>query len=150
MVLQQQPRFSGLGAKKKEMPPNCDVAVLTRRHKHRLSFTGDTQTCLGTCKSHVTFSTPDDHAYVQEFCNGGSVRNLLVNGAFAQKDMVNAWSTTMKAVKSIAAGMKYVHAKRICHGDLNPSNILLKVILLRFMLQASNTLHTADICQQAI
>ena len=64
---------------------------------------------------------------MQEFCNGGSVRSLLSNGAFAQQDMAHTWATIMHAAKGIAAGMQYVHGKRICHGDLNPSNILLKV-----------------------
>jgi serine/threonine protein kinase len=26
----------------------------------------------------------------------------------------------------VARGMEYMHAKRICHGDLNPSNVLFK------------------------
>ena len=64
---------------------------------------------------------------MQEFCNGGSVRSLLCRGAFAQQDMTHTWATIMHAAKGIAAGMQYVHGKRICHGDLNPSNVLLKV-----------------------
>ena len=66
---------------------------------------------------------------VQEFCNGGSVRSLLSKGAFAQQAMAHTWATIMHAAKGIAGGMQYVHGKRICHGDLNPSNILLKVCL---------------------
>ena len=64
---------------------------------------------------------------VQEFCNGGSLRGSLVSGAFASKDLRHHWRTVMHAVRGIAAGMRYVHGKRICHGDLNPSNVLLKV-----------------------
>ena len=55
------------------------------------------------------------------------MRGLLTNGAFAQTDMKNTWATIMRAAKTVASGMEYVHGKRICHGDLNPSNILLKV-----------------------
>jgi tRNA A-37 threonylcarbamoyl transferase component Bud32 len=69
---------------------------------------------------------------MQEFCNGGSVRGLLSKGVFSQPDMRNAWGTIMHAAKGIASGMQYVHGKRICHGDLNPSNILLKVWCLLY------------------
>jgi serine/threonine protein kinase len=64
---------------------------------------------------------------VQEFCNGGSVKSLLSKGAFSQRGMKNTWATIMHAVKGISAGLQYLHGKRICHGDLNPSNILLTV-----------------------
>jgi serine/threonine protein kinase len=30
-------------------------------------------------------------------------------------------------LRAIADGMDYMQSKRICHGDLNPSNILYKV-----------------------
>ena len=33
----------------------------------------------------------------------------------------------MRLLVDIADGMAYMHAKSICHGDLSPSNILLKV-----------------------
>ena len=55
------------------------------------------------------------------------MRSLLSRGAFAQHAVGNSWATTMRAIKGIASGMQYVHGKRICHGDLNPSNVLLKV-----------------------
>jgi tRNA A-37 threonylcarbamoyl transferase component Bud32 len=38
----------------------------------------------------------------------------------------------MVAMHGIAAGMQYVHSKRICHGDLNPSNVLVKVRVRAF------------------
>lgn len=64
---------------------------------------------------------------MQEYCNGGSLRSLLNSGAFAQPSVRSHWRSAMLCVKAIAAGMEYVHGKRICHGDLNPSNILLHV-----------------------
>ena len=64
---------------------------------------------------------------LQEYCDGGSLRSLLAKGAFAHQGTSDTWRTVMHAVRGIAAGMRYVHGKRICHGDLNPSNVLLKV-----------------------
>eukprot|EP00892_Ulva_mutabilis_P000885 jgi/Ulvmu1/10798/UM069_0033.1 len=62
---------------------------------------------------------------VQEFCNGGSLRNAISRGMFGPR-LRWRWQPIMTALKDIAAGMDYMHAKRICHGDLNPNNILLK------------------------
>ena len=63
----------------------------------------------------------------QEYCNGGALREMLVAGHFAQDHMRSHWRSVMLVMQGTAAGMQYVHGKRICHGDLNPSNILLKV-----------------------
>ena len=86
---------------------------------------------LYICCVRDTWNSVPTHTVrrMQEFCNGGSVRSLLWRGAFAQQDMTHTWATIMHAAKGIAAGMQYVHGKRICHGDLNPSNVLLKVWL---------------------
>ena len=43
-------------------------------------------------------------------------------GAFPRR-----WASITGVLAGIAGGMQYVHSKRILHGDLNPSNILLKV-----------------------
>ena len=64
---------------------------------------------------------------VQEFCNGGSVRNLLERGGFARVEAADKWKGRMHVLEGIATGMHYMHSRRICHGDLNPSNVLLKV-----------------------
>lgn len=64
---------------------------------------------------------------VQEYCNGGSLRGLLAGGAFCQSQMRSHWHAVMSVTKGIASAMQYVHSKRICHGDLNPSNVLVKV-----------------------
>ena len=64
---------------------------------------------------------------VQEFCNGGSLRQALEKRHFTAARMPARWAPTMAILRGTAAGMAYMHSKRICHGDLNPSNILLKV-----------------------
>ena len=43
----------------------------------------------------------------------------------------------MALLNDIAQGMAYIHSKRICHGDLNPANVLLKV-------EGRVPLHVAD------
>lgn len=64
---------------------------------------------------------------MQEFCNGGSLRNLLEKGGFARLESADRWAGRMHVLDGIATGMNYMHSRRICHGDLNPSNVLLKV-----------------------
>ena len=64
---------------------------------------------------------------MQEFCNGGSLRGVLQRGAFARPGAARRWRGVSTALCGLAGGMAYTHSKRVCHGDLNPSNVLLKV-----------------------
>lgn len=68
-----------------------------------------------------------NHHAAQEFCNGGSLRGALQRGYFTHKKLPSRWEVVASVLRGVAEGMAYVHSKRICHGDLNPSNILLKV-----------------------
>lgn len=84
---------------------------------------------------------------VQEYCNGGSLRAAINAGLFRHPKMKHRWEPVMGVLRGIAEGMAYVHSKRICHGDLNPANVLLKVrtdvaSLVR-PAQRSSTTHTA-------
>ena len=63
----------------------------------------------------------------QEYCNAGSLRMAITSGRFLQPRMKGRWRPVMAVLKGIVCGMQYMHSKGICHGDLNPSNILLKV-----------------------
>ena len=66
---------------------------------------------------------------MQEYCNGGSLRAILRKGMFARPAVADRWRSVSAALRGLAEGMAYTHSKRICHGDLNPSNVLLKVWL---------------------
>ena len=63
---------------------------------------------------------------MQEFCNGGSLRQAISRGMFGKR-LRWRWQPIVASLQGIASGMDYMHAKRICHGDLNPNNVLLKV-----------------------
>lgn len=62
----------------------------------------------------------------QEFCNGGSLRHALLRGYFDFSTSAARWEALMQVLGAVASGMDYMHSKRICHGDLNPSNVLFK------------------------
>eukprot|EP00892_Ulva_mutabilis_P002024 jgi/Ulvmu1/11822/UM080_0033.1 len=64
---------------------------------------------------------------IQEYCNGGSLRAVVEEGLFGGPTMRARWRRISVALCGLAAGMHYLHSKRICHGDLNPSNVLMKV-----------------------
>ena len=63
---------------------------------------------------------------MQEYCNGGSLRQATTQGLCAPT-VERHWRTLMSLLIDVAQGMAYIHSKRICHGDLNPANVLLKV-----------------------
>lgn len=68
------------------------------------------------------------HACMQEYCNAGSLRMAISSGRFLQPRMKGGrWRPLMGVLQGVVCGMQYMHSKGICHGDLNPSNILLKV-----------------------
>ena len=64
---------------------------------------------------------------VQEYCNGGTLRQALHSRYFTAQKTPQRWEAAAGILRGVAAGMDYMHGKRICHGDLNPSNVLLKV-----------------------
>ena len=67
--------------------------------------------------------------WLQEFCNGGSLRTAIARGYFRTRHLPQRWRPIMSVLRDVCAGMGYMHEKRICHGDLTPANILLQVRL---------------------
>ena len=69
----------------------------------------------------------DDSLRLQEFCNGGSLGDAISDGFFGRTVSKLHWRRVLATLLDIAEGMAYIHSMRICHGDLNPANVLLKV-----------------------
>lgn len=110
------------------MAPDCNVLV------------SDSSACM-TCKhvwmqpivrfepSLLRYSFLTQAVEVQEFCTGGSLRQALQGNMFGER-LQQRWVPICSMLEGIASGMQHVHSKRICHGDLNPNNVLLQVLLL--------------------
>jgi serine/threonine protein kinase len=66
---------------------------------------------------------------LQELCNGGSLKTALDAGVFAEGGLSRRWRPLLSVLRGVASGMMYMHAERLCHSNLKPSNILFKVWL---------------------
>ena len=66
---------------------------------------------------------------LQEFCNGGSLREALMLGVFGggPDALPRRWAPITAVLRGLAEGLAYVHGQSIVHGDVNPANILLQV-----------------------
>lgn len=61
----------------------------------------------------------DGQPYIaMRYMAGGSVDDLLVNGAMDDRDILDI-------LRQIAPALDYAHSKQVLHRDLKPSNILL-------------------------
>ncbi|GIL90997.1 hypothetical protein Vretimale_17053 [Volvox reticuliferus] len=65
---------------------------------------------------------------VQEFCDGGSLANALDARAFHDPAGMPNLALTLCTLADIARGMAHIHSRSIIHGDLNPTNILLRSV----------------------
>jgi serine/threonine protein kinase len=55
------------------------------------------------------------------------LRHAIAKGFFSPGALRNHWEVVLNILSQVAAAVEYLHSKRICHGDLNPSNVLFKV-----------------------
>lgn len=55
---------------------------------------------------------------VQEYCSGGDLRNLIAQGMAA--------ADAVRVLLRIAGGLKLAHQKGFVHGDLKPSNVMIR------------------------
>lgn len=84
------------------------------------------------CVSHRHVHAHEPHvtgpACMQEFCNGGSLREALMLGVFGggPRALRRRWGPITAMLRGVAKGLAYVHAQSIVHGDVNPANILLQ------------------------
>jgi tRNA A-37 threonylcarbamoyl transferase component Bud32 len=86
---------------------------------------------------------------MQEYCNGGSLASAISTGLFDPDSIHSHWQRLILILQDVAEGMAYIHSMKICHGDLNPSNVLLKVrfYFLPFLYRPCFTCtHFVDYC----
>ncbi|KAG2484809.1 hypothetical protein HYH03_016461 [Edaphochlamys debaryana] len=63
---------------------------------------------------------------VQEFCDAGSLASALDRRLFHDGAGMPNLALTLCTLADIARGMSHIHARSIVHGDLNPTNIMLR------------------------
>lgn len=66
------------------------------------------------------------YTLVSEFCEGGSLQQLLLR--HAQAGTVLDWDTALRFTRGLAAAMFYLHSRAplaVVHRDLKPANCLI-------------------------
>ena len=64
--------------------------------------------------------------HVMEFCNLGTLEKAMTDGLFYGTDQEPRVHMILRSALDIAKGMRHLHSARIIHGQLRPSNVLLK------------------------
>eukprot|EP00195_Chlamydomonas_chlamydogama_P017133 CAMPEP_0202897514 /NCGR_PEP_ID=MMETSP1392-20130828/6251_1 /ASSEMBLY_ACC=CAM_ASM_000868 /TAXON_ID=225041 /ORGANISM="Chlamydomonas chlamydogama, Strain SAG 11-48b" /LENGTH=1235 /DNA_ID=CAMNT_0049583177 /DNA_START=164 /DNA_END=3873 /DNA_ORIENTATION=+ len=63
---------------------------------------------------------------VQEYCDAGSLSAVFDKGQFHDPSGIPYLDIILSILMNVAKGMAHIHSKNIIHGDLTPTNILLK------------------------
>jgi serine/threonine protein kinase len=78
-------------------------------------------------KLRAYYWAPDEKLLISDFVNNGSLADAL-RGRNGQPSPSLTWSTRIKIAKGAARGLAYLHEcspRKLVHGDVKPSNILL-------------------------
>ncbi|XP_010531616.1 PREDICTED: receptor protein kinase-like protein ZAR1 [Tarenaya hassleriana] len=78
-------------------------------------------------KLRAYYWAPDEKLLICDFINNGSLASAL-RGRNGQPSASMTWSTRLKIAKGAARGIAYLHecsSRKLVHGDIKPSNILL-------------------------
>uniref|UniRef100_A0A1J3HQC1 non-specific serine/threonine protein kinase n=1 Tax=Noccaea caerulescens TaxID=107243 RepID=A0A1J3HQC1_NOCCA len=78
-------------------------------------------------KLRAYYWAPDEKLLISDFVNNGSLADAL-RGRNGQPSPSLTWSTRLKIAKGAARGIAYLHEcspRKLVHGDVKPSNILL-------------------------
>ncbi|KAJ0256047.1 Leucine-rich repeat protein kinase family protein [Hirschfeldia incana] len=78
-------------------------------------------------KLRAYYWAPDEKLLISDFVNNGSLADAL-RGRNGQPSPSLTWSTRLKIAKGAARGLAYLHEcspRKLIHGDVKPSNILL-------------------------
>ncbi|CAN8238644.1 unnamed protein product [Cochlearia groenlandica] len=78
-------------------------------------------------KLRAYYWAPDEKLLISDFVNNGSLADAL-RGKNGQPSPSLTWSTRLKIAKGAARGIAYLHEcspRKLVHGDVKPSNILL-------------------------
>jgi serine/threonine protein kinase len=67
--------------------------------------------------------TPTGRCLVMDYCEGGTLRNLMTEGSSLNLPQ------SLKLVMDILAGLEHAHSRGIVHCDIKPENILLNIQL---------------------
>ena len=59
------------------------------------------------------------------------MRSAVERGCFRLVHAADRWQGVLAVLRGIAEGMDHMHGKRICHSNLTPATVLLKVRLLQ-------------------